>query len=84
MIAPPLNSTKDDPPPRRVIAGHTFDPLSGLCSCGKAYSDISAAPEDAISDSKQDGIWCHSGILSRYEWKQIQDENERIFSCAKS
>lgn len=84
MFAPPLNNTRDAPAAPRVIAGHVFDPLSDRCSCGKTYSDIAAAPEIAIGDDKQAGLWCHSGTLNRAEWQQIQDENDRIMACARS
>jgi hypothetical protein len=84
MIPAPLNSTRDDKPPPRTIAGCVFDFHTGKCSCGKVYSDIAPAPETAIGDHKQSGIWCHSGTLSRYEWTQIQDENNRIMACCKS
>jgi hypothetical protein len=83
MFAPPLNKLKDQAPPSRTIAGCTFEPLSGKCSCGKVYSDISAAPKSAIDDQKQMAVWCHYGVLSTNEWNQIQAENERIFSCVR-
>jgi hypothetical protein len=84
MIPEPLNGRADDRPPPRTIAGHYFDPLSGKCVCGKVYSDISCAPESAIGDDKQAGLWCHSGNLTRYEWNQIQEENARIMACCRS
>lgn len=84
MIPEPLNGKKDDRPAPRNIAGHYFDPISGMCSCLKVYSDISAAPETAIGDDKQSGLWCHQGNLTRYEWTQIRDENDRIMSCCRS
>jgi hypothetical protein len=84
LFAEPLNGTKDDKPVRRSIAGHVFDPLSGKCSCGKVYSDVSAGPRTAVGDESQSGVWCHQGCLTLFEWQQIQDENERIFACARS
>ena len=84
MIPEPLNKTKDDKPTRSSIAGHMFDPLSGKCSCGKVYSDISSAPRNAVADDKQSGLWCHQGKLTLYEWEQIQAENSRIMACCRS
>jgi hypothetical protein len=84
MIPEPLHGKPDAKSPRKSIAGHLFDPLNGKCSCGKVYSDISCAPESAISDDRQAGLWCHQGALTRHEWQQIQDENSRIMECCRS
>jgi len=84
MFPPPLNKLKDDVITRPSIAGCSFDPLNGKCSCGKVYSDISSAPKSAIEDQSQIGIWCHYGALSEKEWEQIQAENDRILACCRS
>jgi len=57
MFPPLLNKLKDDVITRPSIAGCSFDPLNGKCSCGKIYSDISSAPKNAIEDISQSGIW---------------------------
>ncbi len=84
MFAPPLNGKKDEVRVRPSVAGHFFDPISDRCSCGKVYSDISAAPESAIGDDRQSGLWCHQGTLTRFEWQQIQDRNAEIMACCRS
>jgi hypothetical protein len=84
MMPEPLNGKRDDKPPTRSIAGHVFDFHTHKCSCGKLFSDIAGAPESAIGDDTQGGVYCHQGTLTRYEWDQIRAETERIFACAKS
>jgi hypothetical protein len=84
MFAEPLNGLKDAKPQPRNIAGHFFDFHTHKCSCGKFFSDIACAPESAIGDYKADGLYCHQGTLTRFEWQQIRDEVERIMSCCRS
>ena len=84
MIPEPLNGKKDDVPAPRSIAGHSFDFYTHKCSCGKLFSEIATAPESAIGDDKQLGVWCHQGALTRCEWNQIRDELDRIMRACRS
>jgi hypothetical protein len=93
MIPEPLNGKKDDQPAPRYIAGHRFAPLSGMCEmthsgkserCNKVYSDISAAPKEAIDNPEHRGLWAAEGNLIEREWDEIQAENNRIFNCCRS
>lgn len=94
MFAEPLNGKKDEKPPVRRIAGHQFSRLTDRCElihthcegavCNKLYSEIACAPESAIQDHNQRGLWAGEAQLTRAEWLEIQLENSRILGCCRS
>jgi len=61
-----------------TIAGHTFVDKIGerVCrDCGKTWVYVAAATKQNIH---QNG-WAHSGTLTEHEYKQIDDERERLW-----
>lgn len=58
-----------------MIAGHTFDRASGLCTCGRKFSDISGAQFENVGKEH----WAHSGGLTQNEFDQIVAERERLW-----
>lgn len=81
MFAEPLNGLKDAKPERPRIAGHSFHPFTNLCACGKTFAMIASAP---VEDIDRSDYWCHSGVLNRREYDEIQLEKQRIFDCCRS
>ena len=58
-----------------MIAGHIFDATSGLCTCGRRFSDISGATEAHIDQL----YWAHTGVLTKTEFDQIVSARERLW-----
>lgn len=58
-----------------VIAGHVFDPISGACSCGRRFSDISGATEKDIERP----YFAHVGNLTETEYREIVAERDRLW-----
>lgn len=58
-----------------LIAGHVFDAASGLCSCGRKFSDISGVEHVNIGMEH----WAHVGNLTTAEHDQIVAERERLY-----
>ena len=94
MFAEPLNGKKDAKPPPKMIAGHRFSWVTGMCDmvhsgsggapCNKLYSDIACAPKEAIGRTEDRGLWAAEGLLIEREWLEIQAENSRIMECCRS
>lgn len=59
-----------------LIAGHGFDPTSGVCSCGRKFSDISGAGLEHVGQEH----WAHTGLLNTAEYYQILAEKERLWA----
>lgn len=62
----------------KTIAGHRFiETTHGrICSvCNKFYVDISIVQKSDIGKTG----WAHVGVLYEREYKEIQDENERMW-----
>ena len=59
----------------RMIAGHTFDAASGLCTCGRRFSDVSGAMPENVGKEH----WAHTGGLTQTEYNEIVSERERLW-----
>ena len=94
MFAEPLNGKKDDKPAPKMIAGHRFSWITGMCDmvhtgsggapCGRLFSDIAWAPKEAIDSEAYRGLFAAEGRLIEREWLEIRAEVERIFACCRS
>lgn len=58
-----------------LIAGHVFDNVSGLCSCGRKFSDISGAEYSDVGKMH----FAHAGCMTQHEFDQIVSERERLY-----
>jgi hypothetical protein len=66
-----------------TIAGHTFieapDGRRRCRDCNKAWVDVAGATKDDINRS----WWCHSGVGSETEYKQVEAERDRLWELGK-
>lgn len=58
-----------------LIAGHVFDNVSGLCSCGRKFSDIAGVEHEHVGKEHR----AHAGCLTTHEFDQIVSERERLY-----